>query len=139
MSSNYDSIIGLIDLGIYFILIHKSYYYLYYLKKLFIWSKIGHFFNYYYYFFHKKNKIPEKKEDNELSKQIDNKLRNNQQLVVERKQAKIYLCDWGGIGSRRIEKISIGSDRVFVGFRWNPIENDRICRSNWLSWVLSKE
>jgi hypothetical protein len=40
-------------------------------------------------------------------------------------------CDWGGIGSGRIEIISIGSDRVFVGsdrffmknvgFRWNPM------------------
>jgi len=29
-------------------------------------------------------------------------------------------------------RISWGS----VGFRWNPIENDRICRSDWLSWVI---
>jgi len=100
-------------------------------------------------------------------------------LWQRNKQNRIYPCNWGGTGSRRIEIISIGSDRVFVGFRpefhrvpsnsdeirvgvrlkgirqklcrirsvfyekcripmksdAGPIENDRIYRSYWLSWV----
>jgi hypothetical protein len=83
--------------------------------------------------------------------------------MIENIAYHVHPCDWEGIGSRRIEIISIGSDRVFLGFlsvgfrrgfcrirsvfyekcripmksNTDPIENDRICRSDWLSWTFS--
>ncbi len=71
----------------------------------------------------------QKKEDNELSKQIDNKLRNNQQLVVERRQAKIYPCDWGGsdpVGSKKFRSDPTEFLSDPIGFLWKMSDSDEI-------------